>query len=238
MGRTKQAKTTHAAEEKEEEKEEEEESQEPPREEPQEPPRQPTAEEMEQRRRRTQEQQERIQQRYQDSLFRFWNWHRRYPQEEMEVLRDNGLLHRYLWSMENYRDPVWRNLSIEDRLRVLRRGEARANRFSWLLTHPHHMMGLGRIDNTVREYQEHLATNNIHLVQANYSEEEQSDSSISNYFENLRDNDQDIESEQSQDSRRDNEEMSDNNENESESSDSGPEDDNSTDEENQNEDNN
>ena len=236
MGRTRQTETKNA--EEDEEEEEEEKTQEPPREEPQEPPRQPTGEEMERRRQEAQEEQERIQQRYQNALFGFWNWHGRYPREEMEVFQDNRLIHPWLWSMENYRDLESSNLSIKDRLRVLRRTETRANRFSWLLTHlrEHHMMGRNQVDNTVREYQEYFVTNDIHIVEANYSKEGWSDSSNSHYFENIME--EDSESEESQDSCCDNEEVSDNNEDESESSDSGPEDDNSTDEENQNEDNN
>ena len=154
MGRTRQTETKNAEEEKEGE------------EEPQEPPRQPTEGEMERRRQEAQEEKERIQERYQDALFDFWNWHRRYPREEVEVFQDNRLIHPWLWSMENYRDLESSNLSIEDRLRVLRRVETRANRFSWLLTHPR---AQGMM--TVREYREHFITNDIHIVAANYSEE-------------------------------------------------------------------
>ena len=118
MLRTRQTETKNAEEEKEEE------------EEPQEPPRQPTVEETERCRQEAQEEQERIQQRYQHALFGFWNWHRRYPREETEVFQDNCLIHPWLRTMENYRDLESSNISIEDRLRVLRRAETRANRFS------------------------------------------------------------------------------------------------------------
>ena len=102
------------------------------------------------------------------------------------------------------------------------------------------MTGRNGVDDTVREYQEHFVTNDIHIVEANYSEEGWSDSSNSHYFEDLMDKEEsgpDSESEESQDSRRDNGEVNDNTEDENESSDSGPEDDNSADKENQNEDN-
>ena len=131
---------------------------------------------------------------------------------------------------ENYLSVDEVNLPIQDRLRMLRNAKRRANRLSWPLTHPREQEYIGHngVEETVRDYQENFVPNDIHIVEANNSEDEESDTDNSRYFEDLR-SIEDSESEESQDSRRDNR-VSDNNEDESENNDSGPEDDNSEDE--------
>ena len=249
MGRTKKS---SARERIRREEPEEEPPQEPPQEEP---PREPTAEELERRRQeeeeRAQQERERQEGRYQEALFRFMNWHRRYPREEMEVFEDNRLISPWLSSIENYRDLVSNDTSIEERYRILRRAEIRANNFSWSLMHPGRERR-GNVADTVREYREHFVTN-VNIVQAQPDEEQLSDSDISHYFEYLRDEeesdpeDDDNEDEDSQDSQdsqdshRDRRilirhpdiedtDFSDNNDDESENNNSDPEDDDNEDE--------
>jgi len=230
MGRTKKS---SARERIRREEPEEETPQEPPQEES---PRAPTAEELERHRQeeeeRAQQERERQEGRYQEALFRFMNWHRRYPREEMEVFEDNRLISPWLSSIENYRDLVSNDTSIEERYRILRRAEIRANNFSWSLMHPGRERR-GNVADTVREYREHFVTN-VNIVQAQPDEEQLSDSDISHYFEYLRDEeesdpeDDDNEDEDSQDSQDTN--FSDNNDDESENNNSDPEDDDNEDE--------
>lgn len=94
---------------------------------------------------------------YQEAMFRFWNWISRLAMEEFDAFSVNEILPPYFRSIVDYQRLERNGVNLPSRTRVLEGEMNRAERVSWLLTHPQEIYRFRHSDSfqeTARYYRE------------------------------------------------------------------------------------
>lgn len=125
----------------------------------------------------------RNQSRFQEAMFRFWNWRYSLDQEEFDIFLENEVFPPYFRSVFDFLTLERNGIDLRLMTGALEDGIVRAERVSWLLTHPYEMYRSENPDflrRTARNYRESIIPR-TNIVES--SSESESDSSIEDYFE-------------------------------------------------------